>query len=177
MKPDITQTWTQFQEVLKRIGKANSLLNPPCAPQSPRAFEDRFSIQLPEPLKTLLAINNGQVVTGDGSKNGIFKSVSGWDVYERHIFLGIEGIAIAYQVFTSDSLLLAEFGSHEIPFAVAGSPSRYREAFCVHAVTGAVSLIWTEISDPFNPPEWQVQRFRRSDSLAEFIEKQIEFYN
>ena len=176
MISDLTQTWTQFQEVLKRFGNAYSLLNPPCAPSSLSKFDDRFPIQLPEPLKTLLAINNGQEVAGEGQKNGIFKSVSGWDVYERHVFLPIEGIETAYKVFVQDTVLLAEFGRSEIPFAVAGTPSQYSEAFCIDAATGAVSLLWTAYRDPFNPPEWQVERFKRADSLASFIEKQIELY-
>ena len=177
MITDLTQTWTHFQEVIKRYGKASSLLNPPCAPSSLSEFDDRFPIRLPELLKTLLAINNGQEVTGEGRKNGIFKSVSGWDVYKRHVFLTIEGIETAYKVFIEDTVLLAEFGGSEIPFAVAGIPGQYSEAFCIDALTGAVSLIWTEISDPFNPPEWQVQKFHRADSLQAFIEQQIELYH
>jgi hypothetical protein len=123
-----------------------------------------------------LALNNGQKSGAEPSENGIFKSVSGWDVYERQVFLGIGGIAKAYKTFVEDEVLVDEFGTSEIPFAVAGDSSEYKEAFCINRSSQAVSLIWTQYFDPSNPPEWQVYRFERAKSLTEFIEKQIELY-
>jgi hypothetical protein len=176
MTTDLVETWGQFSEVLKRYGKAYSLLNLPYSVEQIQAVEKKFNFELPGTLKSLLALNNGQQVGDEDNKSGIFKSVSGWNVYERHVFLGIEAIKTAYATFIQDPILVAEFGANEIPFAVAGSPTQFREAFCIHAKTGKVSLIWTQYVDPFNPPEWQVQKFKRGESLIQFIEKQIELY-
>ena len=173
---DLIELWEQFKGVLERYGNARSLLNPPCSAERILQVENKFNFELPGPLKTLLALNNGQQVGNEGSKNGIFKSISGWDVYERHVFLGIEELETAYETFMNDNVLTAEFGINEIPFAVAGNSTSYREAFCINALTGKVSLIWTQYIDPFNPPEWQVQKFMRAESLMKFIEKQIDLY-
>ncbi|QZZ20443.1 SMI1/KNR4 family protein [Leptothermofonsia sichuanensis E412] len=176
MVPDIAESWEQFQQVLELYGEVHLILNPPCSTEQIHALETRLGFELPSSLKVLLAINNGQRVHNNGAKKGIFKSVSGWDVYERHTFLGIQDIETAYRTFIDDSVLRSEFGVSEIPFAVAGSPTGYREAFCLNRSTDVVSLIWTEHADPFNPAEWQVGKFTRAESLAEFIQKQIEFY-
>lgn len=176
MATDIVETWIQFRQVLKLYGEKHLILNTPCSTEQIREVETRLGFELPSSLKMLLVINNGQRVNDDEVKTGIFKSISGWDVYERHIFLSISDIEIAYRTFIEDSVLRSEFGISEIPFAVAGSPTRYREAFCINRSTGVVSLIWTEYADPFIPAEWQVRKFTRAESLAEFIQKQIELY-
>ncbi len=176
MAPDIAESWEQFRQVLEVYGDVHLVLNPPCSTGQIREVETRLGFELPPSLKALLAINNGQRVNSNRVKKGIFKSVSGWDVYERHIFLGIREIETAYRTFIGDSVLRSEFGVSEIPFAVAGSPREYREAFCLNRSTGVVSLIWTEHADPFNPAEWQAKKFTRAEFLAEFIQKQIEFY-
>ena len=176
MTADFVERWEHFRGVLKPYDRAGFLFNPPCPADKIQHAEQKIHFELPSLLQTLLALNNGQQAGSEDSKDGIFKSISGWNVYERHIFLGIEAIETAYETFTADEVLLAEFGPSEIPFAVAGTPARYREAFCIHALTGRVSLIWTQYPDPFNPPEWQVQKFERAESLTRFIEKQIELY-
>lgn len=172
----MVEAWEQFKGALECYGNALSLLKPPCSVEHIQKAESRFNLGLPNTLKKLLTLNNGQLVDDRGAKSGLFKSVSGWDVYERHIFLDIEGIETAYKTFIDDKLLTDEFGLNEIPFAVAGSPKHYREAFCINCSTHAVSLIRTEVFDPFSPPEWQVWKFNRAETLMEFIEKQIELY-
>lgn len=176
MAPDVAESWQQFRQVLAVYGEVHLMLNPPCSTEQIHEVETRLGFELPSSLKVLLLMNDGQCVNSNGVKKGIFKSVSGWDVYEKHIFLGIRGIETAYRTFIDDSVLRSEFGVNEIPFAVAGNPTGYREAFCLNRSTGVVSLIWTEYADPFNPPKWQVDKFTRAESLAEFIQKQIEFY-
>ncbi|UZQ54117.1 SMI1/KNR4 family protein [Trichothermofontia sichuanensis B231] len=176
MALDIAESWEQFRQVLAVYCETHLVLNPPCSTEQIHEVETRLSFELPSSLKVLLSMNDGQRVNSNGVKKAIFKSVSGWDVYERHIFLGIRDIETAYRTFIDDSVLRSEFGVNEIPFAVAGSPTRYREAFCLNRSIGVVSLIWTEYTDPFNPAKWQVDKFTRSQSLAEFIQKQIEFY-
>jgi hypothetical protein len=202
MAKDIVEVWDQFINVLKLYCDAPSLLNPPCSTQNILEVEGKLDFELPYMLKTLLTLNNGQRIDREvvmktsrwqkvanmigyhakepsankGNAQGIFKSISGWDVYDRHIYLGLEGIQTAYKTFIDDDVLVAEFGTNEIPFAVAGSAEKYREAFCINYVTGIVSLIWTLYYDPFNPPEWQIEKFIQAESLAEFIEKQITLY-
>lgn len=176
MTPGIAESWEQFRQVLKMYGEVSLVLNPPCSAEQIHEAETRLGFELPSSLKALLAINNGQCVDSNRINQGVFKSVSGWDVYERHIFLGIRDIETAYRTFIEDSVLRSEFGVSEIPFAVAGSPTRYREALCIHRSTGVVSLIWTEHDDPFSPAKWQVEKFTRAESLAGFIQKQIELY-
>ena len=139
-------------------------------------MERKFDFELPATLKALLALNNGQRIDDEGTKKGIFKSISGWDNYERHVFLGIREIETAYKTFIDDKVLLTEFGVSEIPFAVAGSSTQYKEVFCINHSTGIVSLIWADHIDPFNPAEWQVQKFIRAESLMKFIDRQIELY-
>lgn len=176
MAPGIAESWGKFRQVLQLYREVQLVLNPPCSTEQIREVETQLGFEIPSALKVLLAINNGQRVNDDGVKEGIFKSLSGWDVYERHIFLGVEDIQIAYTTFVDDPVLRSEFGISEIPFAISGSPSGYREAFCIHRSTGVVSLIWTEYSDPFNFAKWQVEKFTRAESLAEFILKQIALY-
>jgi len=181
MSANLVETWEQYKSVLKLYGNALALLNPPCSTLQLSKAEKRLHFALPPSLKTLLALNNGQQLVDQATPQGIFKSVSGWDVYERHVFVGLEGICEAYESFISDKVLVEEFGVREIPFAIAVSPvpfrpTHYQEAFCINSATGIVSLIWTQHVDPLNPPEWQVAKFRRAESLAEFIGKQIELY-
>ncbi len=182
MTTDVAAAWDGFRDTLEMYGDAVTLLNPPCSVAELAIFEQRFNLALPPALTALLALNNGQRIDERGAEAGLFKSLSGWNVYERHVFLSIQEIAIAYQTFISDEVLVAEFGRNEIPFAVATgrktySPKNYKEAFCINSLTGAVSLIWTQYFDPLNPPEWQVQKFKRAESLSEFIEKQTGQYN
>lgn len=175
MASDVAEAWKQFQKVLE-LYSAHVVLNPPCSAEQIREVEARLGFKFPASLEALLAINNGQRANGNEVKKGIFKSISGWDAYERHIFLGICDIEAAYRTFIDDSVLRSEFGDSEIPFAVAGNPTGYREAFCINRSTGVVSLLWTDYPDPHHPAEWQVQKFTRAKSLAEFIQKQIELY-
>jgi hypothetical protein len=180
MSTNIVETWERFTHALK-IYNAHLLLNPPCAAEQIQEVDKEFALDFPSPLKSLLALNDGQRIDDEGVKKGIFKSVSGWNVYERHIFLSCEEIKKAYKSFIDDEILVEEFGTNEIPFAIAVSPIpyshiQYKEAFCINSSTGAISLIWTQYIDVMNPPEWQVAKFRRADSLIEFIERQIELY-
>src|SRR5437764_6140975 len=113
---DLIAAWEELRGVLKLYPKALASLNPPCPADTIRKVEHDLTFDLPEPLRTLLKWNNGQ--TPDST--GIFKSVSGWNVYRRHTFLDAESVAIAYEAFLRDENLLEEFGDQEIPFSVEG---------------------------------------------------------
>lgn len=175
MTADLVETWERFRYILK-LYNADVLLNPPCTTEQIQEMNQKVGVDFPSTLKSLLTLNNGQHI---GIKKGIFKSVSGWDVYEKHVFLSLEEIWAAYKSFINNKILVEEFGKSEIPFAVSPvqfSQMQYKEAFCINSATGTVSLIWTQYIDPMNPPEWQVEKFKRAESLIEFIEKQIELY-
>jgi hypothetical protein len=176
MTANLAKTWERFRGVLKLYGLDASLLNPPCSSDEIRKVENKLGLELPSMLAQLLSLNDGQKLDGGGANTGIFKSISGWDVYERQVFLGVDDMGKAYRTFVGDRVLTKEFGVGEIPFAIAGSPAKYREAFCINSSTQSISLIWTQHSDLSNPPEWQVYKFSRAKSLTEFIEKQIELY-
>lgn len=168
---DLIAAWEELQGILKTYRNAFSTLNPPCLADTIRKVEQDLSFDLPEPLTTLLKLNNGQTL----DSLGIFKSVSGWNVYSRHTFLDAESVPVAYKAFFRDENLLEEFGDQEIPFAVEGKPNNFKEMFSIHRGTGKVSLIWT-LYDPLMPPSWQTSRFARGDNMAEFLRRQIDLY-
>lgn len=168
---DLIGAWTELASVLKGYGMA-FLLNGPCPSEVIRNAERKLGFELPPALATLLKLSDGQ--TPDST--GLFKSVSGWDVYLRHRFLGAEGLAVAYRKFVKNGDLLELFGDQEIPFAVVGTPDNYREVFSVNRETGEVSLVETQIIDPLLPPDWQIARHRRAGSLAEFLRDQVSQY-
>jgi hypothetical protein len=172
MHDHLIPTWNAFVDRLKIFPEPLSTLNPPCPEETIREAERRLGFRLPSSLAVLLRLNNGQQLDSPG----LFKSVSGWDVYRRSIFLDAESIATAYQSFLRDEVLVASFGTDEIPFALAGSPDSFDEVFSIHRETQDVSLIWTASIDPFTPADWQVSRFPRGADLATFLETQIALY-
>jgi hypothetical protein len=168
---DLIAAWAEFARVLNGYGKTSSL-NGPCPPEAIRNAERKLGFELPPALATLLKLSDGQ--TPDST--GLFKSVSGWDVYLRHRFLGAEGLAVAYRKFVKNGALLELFGDQEIPFAVVGTPDNYREVFSVNRETGEVSLVETQIINPLLPWDWQIFRRPRAGSLAEFLRGQVGMY-
>lgn len=168
----LTAAWQDFTGVLKIYGNALASLNPPCPPNPIRDAESALGFALPNSLAELLKLNNGQKLDSPG----IFKSISGWDVYRRSVFLDAESVVIAYRAFVGDEGLLKVFGDKEIPFAVAGSPSSYDEMFSVNRDDGRVSLLWTGAGDPFLPFDWRVARYKRGNDLAEFIRAQAALF-
>jgi hypothetical protein len=174
MAGSIQSIWAKLKEILRLYNRDESSFYPACTESDIERAESELGFALPEDLKALLRLNNGQK-RAEGSV-GIFKSLSGWDVYRRHGFLSAAEIALAYRAFVSDAVLRAEFGAEQIPFGVAGNPEHFEEAFCIQRESGAVSLIWCAYPDPLSPAEWQVQRFPRGESLAAFLEKQIGMY-
>ncbi|HXO20122.1 MAG TPA: SMI1/KNR4 family protein [Thermoanaerobaculia bacterium] len=169
---DLQLAWEGFRHVLGLYGKNLESLNEGCSAAAIAEVEAGLGIQLPPSLVQLLQLANGQ----KKDTPGIFKSVSGWDVYCRHAFLDLEGIAAAYRRFVEYELLLTEFGPSEVPFTADQVKGLHSEAFTVDLRDGRVSLIWTEAADPWLPPEWQVLRFTRGANLAEFLRVQTWMY-
>jgi hypothetical protein len=168
---DLASAWEQFKGALKAYSKAYASLNEPCPSERIRQAERDLGFELPEPLVRLLELSNGQQPDTDG----IFKSVSGWDRYRRHVFLDIEGVVAVYRHYVEDEDLMKQYPG-EVPFASESPSSCWDEAFTIHRETQKVSLIWTSAPDPFLPPEWQFHRYGRGESLAEFLRWQVTLY-
>jgi hypothetical protein len=169
---DLIAAWEQFRGVLKLYGKALSTLNPSCPTDTIRDVERDLSFEIPEPLAAILKVNNGQTL----DSTGIFKSTSGWNRYCRHTFLDAKSVGVAYKSFVESEDLLAELGDQEIPFAIAGTLDYFKEMFSIHRQTHRVSLVWTEVHDPWMPVGWQLTRFPRGENLAEFFRRQVTLY-
>jgi len=168
---DLAQAWEQFTGTLKVYPKAFSSLNGPCPSEKIRQAERDLGCELPEPLVRLLELSDGQ----KPDTPGIFKSVSGWDRYRRHVLLDAESIVAVYRHYVEDEQLMAQFPG-EVPFAAEKRSSCWDEVFTIHQETRKVSLIWTSAPDPFLPPEWQFSRFGRGETLAEFLRWQVTLY-
>jgi hypothetical protein len=140
--------------LLKCYGKALASLNEPCPPERIRQAERDLGFELPPSLVRLLELSNGQKADTDG----VFKSVSGWNVYKRLIFLDVESIVAV------------------VPFAAEKRSTCWDEVFSIHRETQKVSLVWTVAPDPFLPPDWQFSRRGRGETLADFLRWQVSLY-
>jgi len=169
---NLTAVWQEFVSTLRLYGNAASCLNEPCPHSKIASVESDLNFELPIALVELLTLNNSQ----KSDSKGVFKSVSGWDVYRRHTFLDVESIAAVYKTFVQVKTLCEEFGDKEIPFAADALRSSPREVFSINRDDQSVSLIWTGYTDPFNSPEWQVAKFARGNNLIEFVRQQVSFY-
>jgi cell wall assembly regulator SMI1 len=168
---DLTSAWERFTKVLKCYGDAFASLNEPCPSGRIRQAERELGFELPEPLVRLLELSDGQKPDTDG----VFKSVSGWNRYRRHVFLDVESVVAVYRHYAEDEDLVKEYPD-EVPFASESRSSCWGEVFAIHRETLKVSLIWTTAGDPFLPPEWQFSRFGRGEDLAEFLRFQGMLY-
>jgi len=168
---DLASAWEQFTGVLKRYSKAFASLNEPCPSEKIRQAERDLGFELPELLVRLLELSDGQ----KPDTPGIFKSISGWDRYRRHIFLDVDSIVAVYRHYVEDEQLMAQFPG-EVPFAAEKRSSCWDEVFAIHRETRKVSLIWTSAADPTLPPEWQFHLFGRGETLADFLRWQVTLY-
>jgi hypothetical protein len=168
---DLKSAWQDFVRLIGGYGGAASSLNGPCPPETLRRVEDALGFELPGSLAELLGWNNGQKL----DRKGLFKSISGWDVYLRPVFLDAESIVTAYRRLIRDETLREELGEQEVPFAAANRPESFFEVFSVNRQDQRVSLLWT-CYDPLMPPDWQISRFARGRDLTEFVRSQIRLY-
>jgi hypothetical protein len=171
---DLRDAWASLADVLGLYDDAVSYLNGPCSPEALREAELVLGFPMPEQLAELLKLHNGQRIEKYGKP--IFKSPLRAPLYRRQSFLDAQSIAEAYRAFIEDELLMQELGDREVPFASYRISITQGEVFTVNRDSGKVSLIRTETYDPFNPPEWQVWRLDRGDSLAEFLRQQRMLY-
>jgi len=168
---NLASAWEQFTGTLKCYGQAFASLNEPCPAERIRWAERELGFELPPSLVRLLELSNGQ----KPDTEGIFKSVSGWNVYKRLVFLDVESVVAVYRHYVEDRDLMKEYPG-EVPFAAEKRSTCWDEVFSIHRETRKVSLVWTVAPDPFLPPDWQFSRFGRGEDLAEFLRWQVSLY-
>jgi hypothetical protein len=168
---DVIPAWEQFRSRLRIYGKALDSLDGPATAQQLLQAEADVGFALPSSLRDLLSLSNGQA----SGTPGLFKSLSGWDRYLRHLFLGAAGIADAYRALVADEPCRRLLGEEEIPFAVHGHASS-GYVCSVHRGTGAVSLLKTVAHDWTLPDDWQIERKAWAPSLAAFLLDQVALY-
>lgn len=164
----LQKNWQDFSS--KKIAE---YLNPPCATSNIEAAENDLGFALPKELTQLLVLNNGQKLEAEG----IFKNISGWDIYNKLKFLDCNSIVWAYKEILNDEDLLGEFGLDLIPFATKGGKDFLGDTYAINIHTGEIFILWTEAADWTLPKEWQFGIFKRGDSLIDFIKLQTMLFN
>lgn len=129
---------------------------------------DTVGIRLPKELKEIYLLSNGQ----DEKSIGIFQSKSGYGKFSRPRLLSIEQIDVLWYEL-KETKYLDVFELWYIPFAV-NSIECSDDVFCFDTQTGKILLLWVLAWDPFNPPDWQYDKFEVADSLEQFIKDQSE---
>lgn len=169
----IKTAWIQFKEKCSIFPGLITDLNPGCRQADVHRMEEKMGISFPDDLKQLYLMNNGQ----KGKKDGIFKAVSGYSKFSRTKFLSLDAVWLARKCLLSDKELDV-FKNTDIPFAVDKPIKTIRkntmdDVFCSNAETGEVYLLWVAAFDWTLPPDWQTNRIKQADNLAEFFIKQI----
>ncbi|MBF0340959.1 MAG: hypothetical protein HQL95_08375 [Magnetococcales bacterium] len=171
----LTEAWNDFLEILQRYG-CDEVFQPGLRQIPPgHPYLEYRESSLAQYFE-LLTLANGQ----RGADKPVFKSVSGWNKYERHRLLSLEESGQYYRRILSDQELVIELGLGFVPFSANGvSPAPGRsldELFAIDLATGEVCLLWCCYADPFNPPGWQISCFRVAGSLAAFVAWQQSLY-
>jgi hypothetical protein len=168
---EIGPAWERFRSRLKIYGKGLAMLQGPAPAEDVGRAEAELGFPLPGALRDILAINNGQVQDSPG----VFKSLSGWDVYRRHMFLDAAAVAGAYLELVGDESCRRLLGEDEIPFGVNGT-ARFGAILSIHRVTGAVSLLRNDSLDWTLPEDWVIVRKPWAPTLASFLDDQVSSY-
>lgn len=169
----IKTAWNRFIEICSVFPRLLSDLNPGCSSDSIQRIEKKMGISFPGDVKQLYLMNNGQKGKGDG----IFKAVSGYSKFSRPKFLSLDAVWLARQCLLSDNDLDV-FKNTDIPFAADRLVKNVRrntmdDVFCINAETEEVYLLWVAAYDWTLPPDWQTNRIKQADNLAEFLIKQM----
>ena len=130
--------------------------------------EQKLGFKLPEDLKSLYRLANGQ---RDRQDLGVFKNVSGANVYSRVWFIEVEQLPEYYQLLCAQEELLTEFGTDYLPFAVEGE-SYLGYCYAISLSKGSIHILWTDFPDPFLPIEWQLFAIKRGHNMLDFINHQ-----
>lgn len=164
---ELTDEWLKFISPDLPEGYIKQL-HAGCPEEKLLETEKKLGFPIPEQLRALLKLSNGQRF----EKFGLFKNVSGSDVYTRAYFLDADSIVYAWEQITSDRYLAEEFSNEYLPFATEHGREGLGYAFGISLKTGKVYVLWTTHLDMFNPPSWDIWAIRRGDSLVDFLKLQ-----
>jgi hypothetical protein len=172
----LENTWSLFKDTIKVFPQLANDLNRGCQQSDITAIGKKMGTVLPDALKRLYVLNNGQ----RGEADGIFKAVSGYSKFSKVFFLPLDKILAVWQYLRADKPIDV-FRPNDIPFAADRCVTQQNihsmdDVFCMDSETGEVFLLWTAFPDPFLPPDWQTNRIKQAENLIDFLHKQIGLY-
>lgn len=162
MQKELEIAWEQFAR-LKELQ-----LNPPATEEDIQKVEVELGFALPDGLRNLYLLADGQ---RDRQDLGVFKNVSGANVYSRVWFVAVDELSEYYDLLVSDQELKAEFGEDYLPFAVEGE-EYLGYCYAISIKDGTIHILWTDFPDPFLPVEWQLNVIKRGENMLDFIQHQ-----
>ncbi len=171
VKIGVVLLWHEFLQVIKCYPTLFEDLNNGCEINEIEQVEKTMNLSFPSDLRSVYLSNNGQ----KGSQDGIFKAVSGYNKYSRPKLLDTKSIVTVWRTL-SEKTYTNVFKASYIPFAADNIESA-DDVYCIDSNTGEVFLLWVLIYDPFNPIEWQINKFLKASSLKGFLSYQIALYN
>lgn len=158
-----------FQKFIAPFESLKQSLAPPAEPSRVASVEKEIGLPLPKDLKNLYQIANGQK---DFLGKGLFKLVSGFDIYVRPFFIPVESLSHYFQLISVDEELRREFKNDLLPFAVE-SEDRLGYCYAQSLSTGKIYALWTDYSQAYlDPPEWHIMQFLRADNMEGFLKYQ-----
>jgi hypothetical protein len=165
----ISDIWNQFLKTLKCFNSLN--VKDGCTECDINYLETELNILMPEDLKNMYLISNGQKYNGAG----IFKAIFGFDVYKRLYFRSISDIIKKHKTLLNHKELVEYgiFNKNLIPFAW-NDFSNY--IYCIDIFTNEIFLLQIDAPDWTLPFDWQVSKVKRGDNLESFIKYQILLY-
>lgn len=149
MKNDLKIEWEKF------IKHKLECFNPPVTEEILSNIDNKLGFKIPDDLKNLYKINNGQ---RENLEKGVFKNVSGENLYSRVRFLKVQDLINSFKLITSDDELKEEFKDEFLPFAIEHKES-LGNCYAISLKTNKIYILWTDYLDPFNPPAWQIWAF------------------
>lgn len=164
-------SWNEFLNEIKRFKSLFEDLNGPCIHAEIVNAERELNLLFPEDLKIIYLNNNGQ----SGIETGVFKALSGYDVYKRPKLLSLRSMINMHNAFLKNSDFGAYFKNTYIPFAC--DDENYPDnVFCVDSECGAVYLLWVSAPDWTLPVDWQLLKVKQTNTLEAFLEIQTMYY-
>lgn len=162
MPNPLQEAWDIFVQFKKEQ------IKPPATDAELETVEYQLGFALPSGLKDLYRLSNGQ---RDRQDLGIFKNVSGANVYSRVWFVAVEELPDYYHLLCSNEDWEKQFGTDFLPFAVEGE-EYLGYCYAISRQHGTVHILWTDFPDPFLPIDWQLCAFKRGDSVLDFLKHQ-----
>lgn len=164
-------SWNAFLNAIKSFKPLFDDLNGPSSEVEIINAEYELKLSFLEELNNVYLSNNGQL----GNEKGVFKALSGYDVYKRPKLLSFSSIINLKNVLLKNSNFGAYFKSTYIPFAC--DDENYPDnVFCVDSESGEVYLLWVSTPDWTLPVDWQLLKVKQANTLEAFLEIQTMYY-